>query len=192
MKIELFVIAVTGFFIYNTLNDGIFIKNIFKYKKYFQIGFYCILGFSAYLLLKRDPLRLKKILLNSNDMIKYLPIDKNSMDIISPIIDFSNSNNSFMNGLNESIGDGGRGGGGGGGGGRGIGVLPTKRSVSETKKKYIASNQNWKCKSCGDMLTHTFEVDHVVRLQNGGSNDVSNLVAMCVNCHKNKTANENM
>ena len=90
--------------------------------------------------------------------------------------------------MNESIGSGSGSGGGSGGGG----VLPTKRSVSETKKKYVASNQNWKCKSCGDMLTHTFEVDHVVRLQNGGSNDVNNLVAMCVNCHKNKTAHENM
>jgi len=189
MKLELFVLAITAFFIYNALNDGVFIKNIFKYKKYFQIGFYCIMGFSVYLLLKRDPLRLKKILMNSNDMIKYLPIDKNSMDIISPIIDFSNSNNSFMNGLNETLDSVGTGMGSQQFSGNG---QPTKRSVSETKKKYVASNQNWKCKSCGNMLKHTFEVDHVVRLQNGGSNDVNNLVAMCVDCHKTKTSFENM
>ena len=24
----------------------------------------------------------------------------------------------------------------------------SKRSVSETKKKYVASNQNWKCNDC--------------------------------------------
>ena len=68
-----------------------------------------------------------------------------------------------------------------------IGVKPTKRSVSETKKKYIASNQHWKCNKCNSMLEATFEIDHIVDLQYGGSNEVSNLVALCRNCHGNKT-----
>ena len=41
----------------------------------------------------------------------------------------------------------------------------TKRSVSETKKKYVASQQNWKCIDCGEQLSHTFEVDHKIDLQ---------------------------
>jgi 5-methylcytosine-specific restriction endonuclease McrA len=68
----------------------------------------------------------------------------------------------------------------------------TKRSVSETKKKYVASMQDWKCGECGDRLNAWFEVDHKVRLEYGGGNDVQNLVALCRECHGKKTAMENM
>jgi 5-methylcytosine-specific restriction endonuclease McrA len=67
-----------------------------------------------------------------------------------------------------------------------------KRSVSETKKKFIASNQNWKCGECKEMLKAWFEVDHIQRLDQGGSNDISNLVALCRNCHGKKTSMENI
>jgi 5-methylcytosine-specific restriction endonuclease McrA len=72
------------------------------------------------------------------------------------------------------------------------GKKSTKRSVSETKKKYVASNQNWKCGDCKKQLTAWFEVDHKIRLEYGGSNHVDNLVAMCRECHGKKTAMENM
>jgi 5-methylcytosine-specific restriction endonuclease McrA len=68
----------------------------------------------------------------------------------------------------------------------------TKRSVSETKKKYVASMQNWKCGSCHSQLTAWFEVDHKVRLEHGGGNNVENLVALCRECHGRKTSMENM
>ena len=68
----------------------------------------------------------------------------------------------------------------------------TKRSVGETKKKYVASKQSWKCGDCQEELTAWFEVDHTVRLEDGGGNDVDNLVALCRNCHGKKTAFENM
>ena len=32
----------------------------------------------------------------------------------------------------------------------------SKRCVSETKKKYVASKQGWKCLGCGEQLNHTF------------------------------------
>jgi predicted restriction endonuclease len=67
-----------------------------------------------------------------------------------------------------------------------------KRSVSETKKKYIASQQNWKCNHCQQQLTAWFEVDHITRLDQGGTNDVENLVALCRNCHGEKTSMENI
>jgi 5-methylcytosine-specific restriction endonuclease McrA len=41
-------------------------------------------------------------------------------------------------------------------------------------------------------LKHTFEVDHKIRLEHGGGNDVTNLVALCRDCHGDKTAMENM
>ena len=68
----------------------------------------------------------------------------------------------------------------------------TKRSVSETKKKFVASRQGWKCEDCGDQLNAWFEVDHKIRLEHGGGNDVQNLVALCRECHGKKTAMENM
>jgi len=68
----------------------------------------------------------------------------------------------------------------------------TKRSVSETKKKYVASLQNWKCGHCQNQLNAWFEVDHKMRLENGGGNEVDNLIALCRDCHGKKTAMENM
>jgi 5-methylcytosine-specific restriction endonuclease McrA len=72
------------------------------------------------------------------------------------------------------------------------GKKATKRSVSETKKKYVASNQDWKCGDCGCKLPAWFEVDHKIRLEYGGSNHVDNLVALCRDCHGKKTAIENL
>jgi hypothetical protein len=120
-----------------------------------------------------------------------MPIDKNSMDMLSPIIDFTSTNedSSFMesvNGIYSNPGFSGE--------KRMMnsGKNGTKRSVSETKKKYVASNQEWKCGNCQSQLDHTFEIDHKVRLEYGGGNDVQNLIALCRNCHGKKTASENM
>ena len=76
--------------------------------------------------------------------------------------------------------------------GRTDGVTKTKRSVSETKKKFVASRQNWKCEDCGEQLSAWFEVDHKIRLEYGGSNHVDNLVALCRECHGRKTTMENL
>jgi hypothetical protein len=68
----------------------------------------------------------------------------------------------------------------------------SKRCVSETKKKYVAAQQGWRCGECQCTLDAWFEIDHTKRLDNGGDNNVENLVAMCRNCHGKKTAMENM
>ena len=67
-----------------------------------------------------------------------------------------------------------------------------KRSVSESKKKFIASNQKWKCAHCQQLLDNTYEVDHIVALYKGGSNELNNLEALCRNCHGKKTFMEKM
>jgi 5-methylcytosine-specific restriction protein A len=41
------------------------------------------------------------------------------------------------------------------------------------------------CCACGQPSRH---VDHVVPLRRGGSNDASNLQALCASCHSRKTA----
>jgi len=194
MRLEILVIGLTAFFIYNAYTDGKYTKMIWSFKKYYKMIFYAALGIGIYILLKRNPSQGRNMLLYANNMVKFIPIDKSSMDMLSPIIDYTDENGtgSFMesfNGIDPSImGSGfcserrilssGRNG--------------TKRSVSETKKKYVAASQEWKCGGCQQQLDHTFEIDHKVRLEYGGGNDVQNLIALCRNCHGKKTASENM
>ena len=63
--------------------------------------------------------------------------------------------------------------------------------LSNLAKKRVAAQQRWLCGQCGKMLDETFEVDHQVPLWAGGGNDGMNLKALCVPCHRQKTAREN-
>lgn len=65
-----------------------------------------------------------------------------------------------------------------------------KRKVSTLLKKKIAAAQQWRCASCSTLLDETYEVDHKIALENGGSNDPSNLWALCPHCHRKKTVAE--
>jgi predicted HNH restriction endonuclease len=67
-----------------------------------------------------------------------------------------------------------------------------KRNVSGLMKKKIAAGQQWKCGNCKATLDETYEVDHKLALFKGGSNDESNLVALCPNCHRKKTVEERL
>ena len=196
MKLELVIFGITGFLLFNAYHDGKYTKVFYSYKKYYKMATIALVAISLYLLLKRNPDKSKQMLLYTNNLVKYMPIDKSTIDMISPIFDFtSKADSSLMGALNGfknnnsqmspvlaaqqqrmSL----------------SGQKGTKRSVSETKKKYVASNQEWKCGHCNNKLTHTFEVDHKIRLEHGGGNDPSNLVALCRECHGQKTASENM
>lgn len=65
-----------------------------------------------------------------------------------------------------------------------------RRNVGALLKKKVAASQAWKCGSCGQMLDETYEVDHIVALDHGGTNDPSNLRALCPHCHRKKTVDE--
>ena len=184
MRLEIFVLGLTAFFVYNAYTDGKYTKMLLSFKKYYTMIFYVLLGIGIYLLLKKNPSKGKDLLLYANNVVKFIPIDKSSMDMLSPILDFTSkreeeessfTNESFFKNPHSMQGGG-----------------ATKRSVSETKKKYVAANQDWKCGKCNQQLDHTFEIDHKIRLEYGGSNEVDNLVALCRNCHGKKTASENM
>jgi 5-methylcytosine-specific restriction protein A len=62
-----------------------------------------------------------------------------------------------------------------------------KRNVSESTKKMVAANQKWHCGMCQRLLDETFEVDHIIPLYKGGSNEMSNLMALDPICHRKKT-----
>jgi len=196
MRLEIFVLGLTAFFIYNAYNDGKYTKMLFTFKKYYKMIFYALLGVGIYVLLKRNPNQGRNMLLYANNVVKFMPIDKTSMDMISPIFDFTSTcDRSFMESFNNIDDSNLMGSSGLCNSDKRIvnsGKNGTKRSVSETKKKYVASQQDWKCGHCQSQLDHTFEIDHRVRLEYGGGNDVQNLVALCRNCHGKKTASENM
>ena len=71
--------------------------------------------------------------------------------------------------------------------GNNINQPKNKRNLSESTKKYVAANQRWQCKKCNNLLSAAYEVDHKVPLYKGGSNHISNLEALCRNCHGVKT-----
>ena len=62
-----------------------------------------------------------------------------------------------------------------------------KRNVTNLQKKVVASKQQWKCGKCNTILDASYEVDHIIPLYKGGSNETSNLMALCRNCHGKKT-----
>ena len=201
MRIEIILFLITGAIIANVYTEGKFLKQAFSYKKYYQMAGIAFGALFLYYVLKKNPLNARNILATSNDYIKYLPVDKNTSSILSPILDFT-SKHDFSHG-----------GGSQGGSQYGqhnqsnqysqqeqrstdriaqSGKKSTKRSVSETKKKYVAARQNWKCEDCKNQLTAWFEVDHKIRLEYGGSNHIDNLVALCRECHGKKTTIENL
>ena len=196
MRLEIFVLGLTAFFIYNAYNDGKYTKMLLTFKKYYKMIFYALLGIGIYVLLKRNPSQGRNMLLYANNVVKFMPIDKTSMDMLSPVFDFTSTcDRSFMESFNNIDDTNIMGSTGLCNSDRRIvnsGKNGTKRSVSETKKKYEASQQDWKCGGCKSQLDHTFEIDHKVRLEYGGGNDVQNLIALCRNCHGKKTASENM
>src|SRR5210317_2281115 len=190
MRFELVIILIAGFCMANIYTEGKYMNLLLSWKKYYQMAGVAFGALMFYILIKKNPLRAREIVTTSNDYIKYLPLDRNTSNIISPILDFttkqgfssSNENYPIMQMSNQVSED------------RimNSGKKATKRSVSETKKKFVASRQNWKCGDCQSQLNAWFEVDHVVRLEYGGSNHVDNLVALCRDCHGKKTALENL
>ena len=197
MRVEIIIFFVAAALIANIYTEGKFLKKIFSYKKYYQMIGIVFAAFILYYLIRKNPGQARNIITTSNEYIKYLPVDRNTTNILSPILDFTSKS---MYSPDEQSG----------GGGYNYPIMPmtrndiaeqrimnsgkrtSKRSVSETKKKFVAARQNWTCEKCKKQLPAWFEVDHKIRLDSGGSNHVDNLVALCRDCHGEKTAIENL
>jgi hypothetical protein len=182
MKIELLVFGVTAFFIANTYYEGKYINLLKSWKKYYHMIGIGFAGLSAYLFLKKYPSDTRSLLTSAAGVVKHLPIDREAGDMLSPILEMTKKTVGACSVENtpqfKRMMSSGKG--------------KTKRCVSETKKKFVAAQQGWKCAHCKQQLQAWFEVDHQVRLEYGGSNHVDNLVALCRNCHGKKTAMENL
>ena len=188
MRADFVIIAITVFLIVNTYHDYKY-TNWFKVnKKMLKIGGIGAMGLFLYGMIKRNPSETHSLLQHANNLIRYMPIDKGSANLLSPVMEImSNRETMSHHGMPLS-------------GLANLGMLnpQTKRmlnsghnarsrSVSESKKKFVASRQGWVCASCNQQLPGAYEVDHIVDLQYGGSNHVDNLRALCRNCHGEKS-----
>ena len=212
MKFGLLIFGLTAFFVTNVYYDGKYVQLMKSWKKYYQMAGIAFIGLSAYLFIKKYPADTKNLFKHANEIVKYMPIDKDASDLLMPIIDMTNMTNlSLFNDIKTNsqanqqpqqqyqyqnltpqqkrlLNSGNN---QGGNNNNNI-QKPTKRCVSETKKKFVAAQQGWNCGSCKKQLPAWFEVDHKIRLEQGGSNHVDNLVALCRDCHGKKTAFENL
>ena len=198
MRIEIVIFGITAFLIFNIYTDGKYVKMLPQFKKYYQMAAIAAGAFVLYYMIKKNPLSTGSMLSTTQDYLKYMPLDRNSSQLLSPILDFT-AKQAYQG---DQMAYGGN-----------VPVLPVhntgsqqkmmnsgkvqqgqrvKRSVSETKKKFVASRQGWKCGECQEQLNAWFEVDHKMRLEHGGSNHVDNLVALCRECHGQKTTIENL
>ena len=215
VKAEYIVFIVAAFLIVNTYYDGHLMKMFQSNQKWMKMAMFAFAGLSLFLFLRRNPENSRQLMYHANDIIKYMPISKGTADMITPFFDMTGgpppNDGGAMGGASGGASSGGassgsaigramssamgvpssQGGGGGSASERRIlnsGKNSSKRSVSETKKKYVAAQQGWKCGDCQRQLPAWFEVDHVIALEHGGSNHVDNLVALCRDCHGKKTA----
>lgn len=65
-----------------------------------------------------------------------------------------------------------------------------RKTLTVAEKEELVKSQNNKCNIC-ELECKKFQYDHIIALANGGTNDMENLQALCVNCHKEKTIDEN-
>ncbi len=214
VKAEYIVFLVVAFLIVNTYYDGHLMKMFQSNQKWMKMAMFAFAGLSLFLFLRRNPENSRQLMVHANDIIKYMPISKGTADMITPFFDMTGgpsggpppndggaSGSAIGRAMSSAMGtrtapniaQPSFGGGtlGGTPAERRIlnsGKNSSKRSVSETKKKYVAAQQGWKCGDCQRQLPAWFEVDHVIALEHGGSNHVDNLVALCRDCHGKKTA----
>jgi len=191
MRFEIVLFLVAAGAMWYVWTEGKYIKLLLQkkaeYMKYLQVGGIAAGTLFLYWLIKKNPNDPSKMLATTNEYIKYLPIDGNTKSMLSPILDFTAKHTYKGDAMSEhqpvlemptaTTSNGGH---------------KTKRSVSETKKKFVAARQNWKCGQCREQLKASFEIDHKIRLDRGGSNHVDNLVALCRDCHGDKTTIENL
>jgi len=97
MKLELLVLAVSGFFIANTYYDGNYIKLLQSWQKYFKMAGFAFAGLSIYLFLKKNPTQSHSLVQELSNIVKFMPSAKSTLDIFTPFTDFTNQT-PFMGG----------------------------------------------------------------------------------------------
>jgi hypothetical protein len=174
---NILLIIIICIVILNYYFDNSYIKKVYKYLKGIGVIILFFLLYKYY-----GNADLKESIIQSISKVDKVPIDRTYSDIgkflsKKSVIDFDNSNsittsNKPIQNTNSSD--------------------RTKRNVTNGQKKYIASIQKWRCGHCNELLDASYEVDHILALYKGGTNELNNLVALCRNCHGIKTTKERL
>ena len=66
-----------------------------------------------------------------------------------------------------------------------------RRGINKHVRNEVICKQNRQCNACTKPLTeYNTNIDHKIGVQFGGTNDMDNLQALCVECHSEKTIKE--
>jgi 5-methylcytosine-specific restriction endonuclease McrA len=186
MRTEILFMIATAAAVSYIYTEGRILRMAMAYKKYYQIGGVVIGAFLLYALMKRDPDSARDLIRSSGSYMNYLPLDSELRGFVEPLVDLS-TRKTFQGDYNSS---------------QPIVNVPTtkapiirggesgqrfKRSVSEARKKYVAASQGWRCKICNQILSSTYQADHILPIHKGGSNEIENIRVICVFCHANLT-----
>lgn len=186
-RIGVWIFIITIAFMYNTYKENAIMDLLKKNKKYIKMTGIAFTGISLYIFIQKFPKDTRDLMLSSSNVIRFMPIDKSTKTALYNMTQAPSGYKEGFHSLKHPNSIDNKQASKHGGAGRGGSGSRVKRSVSESKKKYVAANQNWRCGHCKQQLDATYEIDHVVELQNGGTNDVSNLKALCRNCHGKKS-----
>ena len=66
------------------------------------------------------------------------------------------------------------------------GLKYLRKNINKIQSDKIIDNQNNKCNNCGKSADK-YEIDHIIPLMSGGTNEFTNLQALCKTCHDNKS-----
>ena len=61
-----------------------------------------------------------------------------------------------------------------------------RKSLRKDVVKYILKRDNYTCTYCG-RKTGEMQIDHIIPVSKGGSNDISNLTTACARCNRKKS-----
>ncbi|WP_036486745.1 HNH endonuclease [Myxosarcina sp. GI1] len=63
-------------------------------------------------------------------------------------------------------------------------------NIPHTVRKYVLQRDEYQCQSCGKTAKEIeLNIDHIIALAKGGSNDISNLQTLCRRCNQQKKHN---
>ena len=92
MRIELWILLISGLLIYDVYYDNKYSKLFFSYKKYYKIILIGIGSIFVYYLFKKKPDQFKNLLQSSNDLFRQIPLGRKTletMDIMNPIFNLT-------------------------------------------------------------------------------------------------------
>jgi 5-methylcytosine-specific restriction endonuclease McrA len=63
-------------------------------------------------------------------------------------------------------------------------------NIPHEARKYVFDRNGYQCQSCHEieLSAKKLQIDHIVPLAQGGTNDISNLQTLCAKCNREKSA----